>query len=855
MSTPSTACIDAAEAKMQRFLQWLETHGGTFSATIEVDTRTGRIRATRALVQDELLIHIPKKLMLTGEVAEKSEIGKLMIQHGYKYGNLEYIAALILETKREGGFWAPYVDVLPQDLSGHPLLFSESDLEHLKGSWLSRLIPEGRAENQNCYDALPSAVKMKYSLDEFTWARCVAIVRVSGVRFDRKSVVAIAPLADMVRHDNSPRDNAGSVPQCENGFTLTALRPLEAGTVLLKSHGPYSNARLLYSYGFCLENNPYNETEILLEPVQDGHPLVEHSKKLGAAVAGMRSFKLMRSCADDAAGAIFSYLRLLHADATLRIDKADKVEPVSRENEIAALTSLAEACARHLQEFPTTIEEDDALLKNPVLTRNVRNMVNIRRDEKAILNYFLDLTKIALPLLRDKACDIGKHPAARSAYADYFSELARHLEISEEAKMQRMLQWLEDHGATFSKTIKLDPETRQLHAARTVLEDGLLIHIPKKLMITYDVAQRSKVGTMIYRSGSRLGRSEYLTAFLLQASREGGFWKPYVDMLPRDFSEHSFQFSESELEQLKGSWLSRTILEMQAENRRHYDLLPAPVKDTYTFADYLWARCIVATRTFAVKFNGEWGGALVPLADMANHHHGPRNNARWISDSGNGFTVTARQPLTAGTVLVKSYGRCGNGQLLLSYGFCLDDNPYNETEILLQPMHDGHPFAEHSRNLGEAVAGMRAFTVAASCVDDDASAVFAYLRLANSDASLRIENAEVRVDKKPKVPPFSRENEIAVLTSLAEACARHLQGFPTSIEEDDALLKDATLSRNMRNIVMVRRHEKVVLNYFLDLAKIALPVLREESCDISKHAVAGSRYADYFAGLTKHLGL
>jgi hypothetical protein len=52
-------------------------------------------------------------------------------------------------------------------------------------------------------------------------------------------------------------------------------------------------------------------------------------------------------------------------------------------------------------------------------------MVTVRRDEKSILNYFLELTRVAIPVLRDKSCDVGKRAAAGGEYAGYFAQIAR----------------------------------------------------------------------------------------------------------------------------------------------------------------------------------------------------------------------------------------------------------------------------------------------------------------------------------------------------------------------------------------------------------------------------------------------
>jgi histone-lysine N-methyltransferase SETD3 len=425
--------VDQDEVTMQRFLKWLADHGATFSSTLRVDAGSRHMYTTKAFVQGELLMHIPKRLLLTLDVVKESETGKLLHQHGCRLGRFEYIAVFLLREKREGGFWKPYIDILPTDFSGHPLLFSEAELEQLKGSHLFRLVREAQSFNQTCYRQLPPTVKEAYTLTEFTWARCVVMTRAFGIKFDGAPSAGLVPLADMADH---ALDNTGRwVFESDNGFSITAQRPLDAGAALLNSYGAKSNAHFLINYGFCLEGNPKNEVETLLPPLHDGHPFARHTNMYGEPVAGMRAFRLRRSCIDGPATAILSYLRLTHADASLRSDNSEvnlyrssKVPPVSRDNEIAVLNTLAEACARHLREYATAIGEDDALLRNPALPRNVRHMVMVRRDEKSILNYFIELTRLALPTLRDETSAIGDQAAADGDYSGYFAEIARLFE-------------------------------------------------------------------------------------------------------------------------------------------------------------------------------------------------------------------------------------------------------------------------------------------------------------------------------------------------------------------------------------------------------------------------------------------
>jgi histone-lysine N-methyltransferase SETD3 len=422
--------IDSDELKMRRFLRWVEDEGATFpSMTIKVGQGTRKVHATRPLAKGELVLHVPRKLMLTPEIARASETGKLIAQQGNDFGDYDYLAAYLLQMKREGSFWKPYTDVLPQDYSGCTLLFSESEMEYLKGSYIHRLTNTRRNWNNYIYSRLPSSLKDNgVTLSEFTWAKCAVITRVYGVRFGRHETVALVPLADMFDHSHS--DNVRWISYAETGFVVTTDGPIEAGAPMFERYGKRCNAVLLSTYGFCLEENPDNVAEIVLPALPTSHPFLEQSKKLGTLEGEMRAFRVQRSH-DESTRALLSYLRLASCEdprgSQVEVSSAGKVAPFSRKNEIVAMAMLLSACERRMQQFDTSIEQDQALLRDPALSRNVRHAIMVRRDEKVILKHYLDLADMALPLLRDDSCDLNQYAAAPATYCGYFSELVQCL--------------------------------------------------------------------------------------------------------------------------------------------------------------------------------------------------------------------------------------------------------------------------------------------------------------------------------------------------------------------------------------------------------------------------------------------
>ncbi len=51
----------------------------------------------------------------------------------------------------------------------------------------------------------------------------------------------------------------------DDDFVMKSLRDIKKDEEIFECYGAKSNTRLMLSYGFCLENNPYNDFPVILE--------------------------------------------------------------------------------------------------------------------------------------------------------------------------------------------------------------------------------------------------------------------------------------------------------------------------------------------------------------------------------------------------------------------------------------------------------------------------------------------------------------------------------------------------------------------------------------------------------------
>jgi histone-lysine N-methyltransferase SETD3 len=195
--------------------------------------------------------------------------------------------------------------------------------------------------------------------------------------------------------------------------------------------------------------------------------------------------------------------------------------------------------------------------------------------------------------------------------------------------------------------ISSDSEMRGVHAKTNISIDAICVAIPKKCLITVEMGQATDIGQIILRSDLDLDAPKhiFLMIFLLwdlKVNGEKSFFKPYYDILPKTLSNIPIFWNNIELEYLKGSYLLTQISDRTDAITEDYDAIchVAPqLRDIASLEEFKWARMCVCSRNFGLQIDGHRTSALVPHADMLNHHR-PRETKWSFDDELQAFTIT-----------------------------------------------------------------------------------------------------------------------------------------------------------------------------------------------------------------------
>ena len=373
----------------------------------------------------------------------------------------------------------------------------------------------------------------------------------------------------------------------------------------------------------------------------------------------------------------------------------------------------------------------------------------------------------------------------------------------------RLTDWLERKGARFSSLClcTYDDGERGAHAREPIRKGEVVLEVPLRLILTGQAAWLSAIGRQIEASSTKRRSSHlYLAAYVLQEKYAAdSFWAPYIETLPRSFPQVPLFFGPEELALLEGSLILEKIGERRSALVEEYEDLcrSVPGFTRFTQDEFLWAHMVVSSRCFGMSIYGRETYGLVPMADMLNHKH-PEETAWSYDDHADGFVLTALKNFAPGDPVHDSYGRKCNSELFLHHGFCLDENEDNQAEIR---------FGGSIDSSGDVSLPERAFRVPASLDHESTRRMMSFLRLSCARGDEELPPA---LGAETETGPVSVPNETRCLRVLAAACRTALRRFPTSLEEDEELLRGPGLSANARNAILMRRGEKLVLRYYLD---------------------------------------
>lgn len=434
-----------------------------------------------------------------------------------------------------------------------------------------------------------------------------------------------------------------------------------------------------------------------------------------------------------------------------------------------------------------------------------------------------------------------------------------------EKKSQAFLDWFKDQdGAYFHPDLKI-ADLRHRNAGRGIIAtkrieaDVDLFTIPRSIVISKSNFQLLVKDPTFFERFHEIPDLEEENADWLSLvvalmyedfCKAASPWKPYLDVLPEKFDTLMF-WSDDELEELQASAVKEKIGKGEADEMFRTRLLPFLDKHQYIFfrcgrgkpPDELLMtqahRLSSAIMAYAFDLDKDdedeeaedgWvedkeGKALgmVPMADMLNAD--AEFNAH-LSHGDESLTMTSLRPIEAGEEVLNYYGPLPNSDLLRRYGY-------------ISTKHRVHDVVELSwRTVVTAakeyigVTDKDIQTAMAAVEEDEFEDSFVFERdpveptsegiLPKTSSRVKTIPAELATQTAALLNSLLKANMSLVIDSsdivwelIRRATTLRLAEYPTSLEEDEKLLRDSTGRKRMA--IEIRLGEKQLLREALNL--------------------------------------
>lgn len=136
-----------------------------------------------------------------------------------------------------------------------------------------------------------------------------------------------------------------------------------------------------------------------------------------------------------------------------------------------------------------------------------------------------------------------------------------HVPVAEEKeRFEALFEWMRQDGATFDK-LKLryyGPDYRGVHAARDIKQGETILFVPRKEIITLEMAIESPIGQLMnardFRRRLISPKHSFLATYIMQEKRKkNSYFEKYIDILPKCFNNFPIFYTKEERNWLDGS--------------------------------------------------------------------------------------------------------------------------------------------------------------------------------------------------------------------------------------------------------------------------------------------------------------
>mmetsp|Transcript_66887 Transcript_66887/g.158627 ORF Transcript_66887/g.158627 Transcript_66887/m.158627 type:complete len:465 (+) Transcript_66887:108-1502(+) len=401
---------EAGVGSAEGLLKWSKEHGAdTEHVGLRKDGDGMVLVAKQDFAAGDVMFSVPAGLLFPTRVSDDSPV-VAMIENA-TIGRISAMCLyLIAERHTKESFWQPWLASLPTgEEFFHALSYQDDDMVHFQASSFRELRSRKVANLEKEYtekvlplvEKLPTRAEAQaagihnltredVSKEAFAWAYSVVTTRAifpgllsDNERREEVPLVILGPMTDAFSHGRAA--TAISYDAVRQRCIFSALEPLTKGDSLSVGIGVTSNMELLANRGQLFEQNENNFVLIKfqLDAAGDMHASARQAMMTNLNLTNPMTYVVRKG---EMPQGLLSSLRIqsLTPVEFAAYHKA-LTSPITLENEWRAYRLLIASCNGILGLYPTSTEEDQALLQGgATLNRRTRAALLLRRQEKEI---------------------------------------------------------------------------------------------------------------------------------------------------------------------------------------------------------------------------------------------------------------------------------------------------------------------------------------------------------------------------------------------------------------------------------------------------------------------------------------
>jgi len=410
--------------KYENYMNWLKLNGAEIQKCkiVYYSSNYRGINSTGKIKNNEVIMRIPLKLIITENMGRETVIGKKIIANNlcFKFDYAIFCTIFHLEELyKNNSFWKPYLDMLPQDMSNFPIFFTEEEKKMLLGTGIneaSMIISNLCEEEYNKIKKIAQEIEV-FGLNQYLKMYILMSSRMFSLNIPPTPLAANVPFADMCNYNYLHiHQTCWEWCNSDKTFCVMAKRNIQRNQPIFESYGEKSNFNLLLYYGFI--DQAVTKCKVILElPFLFKNFSERKQYYLNLNETQKCRYKFYNIEFNGRNKRNFYCLRFFfYEDDPDKLMKMNNnkwipspdhkpknmliVNPISYENEMKVLSTISNFIKKSINELDQNCTNETNILETTDISFNLKNILLLRKYQRCTFQYLSELCSAEENFLR-----------------------------------------------------------------------------------------------------------------------------------------------------------------------------------------------------------------------------------------------------------------------------------------------------------------------------------------------------------------------------------------------------------------------------------------------------------------------